>query len=166
MNLRPIAAFFLVALLYACASATQPAEPPDNRAADEAAIRSLVQEWKASAQAKDAAKFASFYADDAALMLEAAPLISGKPAISDTIGGMMQDPNFALTFDPNRVDVALSGDLASEQGTYEITTSDAKTGKPVTGRGKYVVVWKKVDGAWKVLVDAPISGADPAAPAK
>lgn len=146
-------------LLWACA--TQPAppdNPPDTRAADEAAIRELDKEWTAAAQAKDPAKFASFYADDAVLMLEATPLISGKVAISESLGAMMQDPNFALTFAPTRIDVARSGDLASDQGIFEMTNSDQKTKKPVVTKGKYVVVWKKQDGTWKAIVDAPISG--------
>lgn len=145
-------------LLWACASQpAQPVEPPDTRAADEAAIRGLVKEWVAAAQAKDPVKFASFYADDAVLMLEQTPLFTGKTAISETLGPMMQDPNFALNFATTRVDVARSGDLASEQGTFELTNSDQKTKKPVVTKGKYVVVWKKQDGAWKALVDAPIS---------
>jgi uncharacterized protein (TIGR02246 family) len=145
-------------LLSACApQPAQPVEPPDTRAADEASIRGLVKEWAGAARAKDSAKFASFYADDAVLMLEQTPLFTGKTAISDSIGPMMQDPNFALHFETTRVDVARSGDLASEQGTFELTTSDQKTKKAVTTKGKYVVVWKKQDSTWKVIVDAPIS---------
>jgi len=152
-------------LLAACTpQPAAPAEPPDTRAQDEAAIRAAVKDWSSAAAAKDPEKFASFYADDAAVLLEGAPLISGKPGIIGALTPMMKDdPNFALSFEPTKVEVAHSGDLAYETGTYQITTTDAKTKKAIPTGGKYVVVWKKIGGTWKVAVDAPVSGA-PEAP--
>jgi uncharacterized protein (TIGR02246 family) len=142
----------------------QPAEPPDTRAADEAAIAAAVKEWSAAAQAKDAAKFVSFYADDAVLMMEGAPDISGKAALSETVTGMMQDPNFALSFAADKIVVARSGDLAYEEGGYSMTMSDSQK-KPATQKGHYVVVWQKqADGSWKVARDVPVSD-PPEAPA-
>ena len=154
-----------VVALAACAPQAQaPPTPPDTRAADEAAIHSLVKEWSASAQAKDPEKFASFYADNATVMFADAPDVSGKTSIREAIGGMMQDPNFALAFAADKVVAARSGDLAYETGTYEMTVSDAKK-KPATEKGHYVVVWQKqADGAWKVVVDTPVS--DPPQDAK
>ena len=164
--------FGLLACVFAVAACAQqapapppPTPPPDTRAADEAAIHALVKEWSASAQAKDAAKFASFYADDAVVMMEAAPDFTGKTAISEGLGAMMQDPNFALSFEADKVVVARSSDLAYETGSFTMTMSDAKK-KPATQTGHYVVVWRKeADGAWKVVIDAPISD-PPAAAAK
>ena len=146
-------------VLAACAPQAQapPAAPPDTRAADEAAIHAAVKEWSASAQAKDADKFASFYAESATVMFEDAADISGSASIREAIGGMMQDPNFALSFAADKVVAARSGDLAYETGTYEMTMSDAKK-KPATEKGHYVVVWQKqADGAWKVVRDVPVS---------
>jgi uncharacterized protein (TIGR02246 family) len=135
-----------------------PAEPPDTRAADEAAIRAAVKDWQAAAQAKDAEKFASFYAEQATVLMEDAPDVSGTPAaIREALGGMMQDPNFALTFEPSGVTVARSGDLAYERGSYAITMTGPDK-KPAVERGSYVVVWQKdAAGVWKVVVDAPVS---------
>ena len=155
-----------VVLLAACAQQPpQPAAPPDTRAQDEAAIRAVVKEWSASASSKDPTKFTSFYNEDAVFMLEGAPLASGKTAIAEALGPMMQDPNFALTFQTTKAEVARSGDIAYETGTYQITTSDPRTKKPVTGKGKYVVVWKKVGGTWKAAVDAPVLNPPEAPPA-
>lgn len=139
--------------------------PPDTRAADEAAIHALVKEWSAAAQAKDAEKFVSMYADDASLLFEDAPDLTGKAAIREAVPGMMQDPNFALSFAADKVVVARSGDVAWETGTYQMTMSDAKK-KPATEAGHYLVVWQKqADGSWKVVADAPVSD-PPAAAAK
>ena len=65
----------------ATAEAPPPVEPPDNRAADEAAIHAAGKEWSAAAQAKDPDKFASFYAEDGVLMLEDAPDAHGIEAL-------------------------------------------------------------------------------------
>ena len=151
----------LVLALAACAQqapAPPPASPPpDTRAADEATIHAAVKEWSASAAAKDPEKFSSFYADDAVLMLSGAPDPVGSAAIRETIGGMMKDPNFALSFAADKVVAARSGDIAYETGSYSMTMSDAKK-KPSTEKGHYVVVWRKqADGAWKVVVDTPVS---------
>jgi len=156
----------MVAVLVAVGCAQRPAEPPDTRAADEAAIRASIREWSAAAQAKDAAKFVSFYADDAVVMMAGAPDISGIAAIREGIGGMMQDPAFALSFAADNVVVARSGDLAYETGAYTMSMTGPDN-KPATEQGHYVVVWRKqADGAWKVAVDAPLSDppAEPLAP--
>jgi len=156
--------------LAACAQqpAPAPSAPPDTRAADEATLRTLIGDWSASARAKDATKFVSVYAEDAVVMLANAPDIKGLAAIREGIPAMMQDPAFALSFEPDRIVVARSGDLAYETGTYAMTMTGPDK-KPATEKGHYVVVWRKqADGTWKVVVDAPIS--DPpdasAAPAR
>jgi len=64
----------------------------------------------------------------------------------------MASPGFALKFASTKIEVARSGDLAYEIGTYELTGNDAK-GRPQTAKGKYVVVWKKQAGSWKAAAD-------------
>jgi len=160
-----IGSLVVMVILGACSQqqppAPQPVEPPDTRAADEAAIRAAAKEWASAAAAKDAEKFASFYAEDATLMLGNAPDFKGATAIREAAGGMMQDANFALSFETTAVQVARSGDMAYELGTYSMTTTNPKTKKAATEKGNYVVVWKKqADGKWKAIVDAPVS--DPA----
>lgn len=164
-SLRRIWILLAVAMLAAACTQQPQAPPPDTRAADAAAIHALVKDWSASAQAKDVDKFASFYADDAVLMMEDAPDVSGKAAIREATAGMMQDPNFALSFEASDVEVARSGDLAYEVGTYSMTMSDPKTKKPMTEKGNYVVVWQKqADGTWKVIRDVPVSDPPESAP--
>ena len=131
--------------------------PPDTRDADAASIHALVEEWSAAAQAKDPVGFASVYAENSRLMLESAPDVNGRQAIQEALGGMMQDPNFDLSFEADEVVVSRSSDLAYETGTYSMTLSDPE-GNPATQMGYYVVVWQKqADGSWKVVVDAPVS---------
>jgi uncharacterized protein (TIGR02246 family) len=168
MNRLLVQFSLLIAVFLVAACAQQPAthaEPPDTRSEDEAAIRSAVKEWSAAAGAKDPVKFGSFYTDDGILMLEGAPLISGRTGIVEGLTPMMkEDPNFAMSFETAKVEVARSSDIAYETGTYQMTTSDPKTKKALPVKGKYVVVWKKINGTWKAAVDAPVTDG-PEAPA-
>jgi uncharacterized protein (TIGR02246 family) len=154
---RHLALIGALAVAGCVTEAPPPAEPPDNRAADEAALRAALEEWSAAAQEKDAAKFASFYTEDGILMLENAPDAHGMAALEADTTGMMSDPNFSLSFAPDTVVVARSGDLAYDIGSYTLTMSDPE-GNPVTQKGQYVDVWRKnAAGEWKVAVDAPVS---------
>ena len=46
------------------------------------------------------------------------------------------------------VDVDASGETAVEVGRYRLTAGDAEA-----DHGKYIVVWKNVDGRWKLHRD-------------
>lgn len=151
MNMLGCSALLGLTALAGCAGYS------DARSTDEAAIHALITEWSAAAQAKDATSFTSIYADNAVVMLEGAPDLRGLADIRAGIGGMMEDPNFALSFEADEVVVAQSGDLAYEIGTYSMTLTGPDL-NPLSQAGNYVVVWRKQsDGAWKVVVDAPIS---------
>jgi uncharacterized protein (TIGR02246 family) len=148
----------LVGAVALAGCAPQPAaEPPDTRAADEAAIHAAVKAWSAAAEAKDAEAFVSVYAEDGALMLEDAPDVHGLADLQEGVSAMMQDPNFALSFAADKVVVARAGDIAYETGTYSMTMSDPD-GNPAPEKGSYVAVWQKeADGQWKVILDVPVS---------
>ena len=151
--------FAVLALFTACNTtpqqATQPAAPPDTRAADEAVIRALDAEWVKAFATKDLAQATANYTDSTEVFVPNAPAASSKDAVQKLCAGMLGLPGFALSFTPTKVEVARSGDLAYETGDYQMTTNDKK-GKPQTVKAKYVVVWgKQPGGAWKALVDAP-----------
>jgi uncharacterized protein (TIGR02246 family) len=119
--------------------------------ADEQKIRELDQKWVAAVQAKDAAASAGFYAADGALLAANAPIARGTAAVTATWQGLLGLKNINLTFAPTQVMVSNSGDMAYDIGTYALSfDSDKGAVKDV---GKYVVVWKKVGGEWKVAAD-------------
>jgi len=59
---------------------TQPAAPPDTRAADEAATRAADAEWVKAVAAKDTQQSTSYYADTAQVFAPNAPPPSKKPS--------------------------------------------------------------------------------------
>ena len=158
---RKIAPLVVLGITACAPVATETATPVDTRPADEAAIRTAIDGWLAASQAKDIEAFASVYAADAVVMLEGAPDMNGLEAIRAGLGGLMQDPNFSLSFEPTQVVVARAGDLAYETGTYGLSMSDPE-GNPASQQGHYVVVWRKeADGQWRIAQE--LLNADPAA---
>jgi len=141
-----------VALLLIAGSAfliAQKSNPND----DEQAIRKLDKDWSAAAQTKDVDKTVSFYSDDASALPFNAPIATGKDQIRQVWAHLTSLPGFALTFGPTKIEVAKSGDLAYDLGTFELKTNDAQ-GNVNTEVGKYVVVWKKQpDKQWKAIID-------------
>jgi uncharacterized protein (TIGR02246 family) len=163
-----VAALFALNFLAACSTQPQkPVEPPDTRAADEATIRANVVAWSQASQAKDVNKALSFYADDAIQMPDRGALVKGRENMRKGWEQMFALPGPGLTFATTGVEVARSGDIAYEYGTYDLATKDAK-GRAHDEKGKYLVAWKKqADGSWKAVVDIDNPDGAPAqAPAK
>ena len=135
---------------------------PDTRDADVKAVKDLEVAWARDAAAKDPDKFASYYAEDASVLMPGSPVITGKPAILAAVKPMMADPNFALTFQNTRAEASKGGDFVYTQGSYSMTMSDEKTKKPVPDKGKYLTVFKKqADGSWKAVADMINSDGEP-----
>ena len=126
---------------------------PDTRAADEAAVRAASAEWAKVAAAKDLEKTLSYYADDASMFPFNMPVITGPEARRKAWAGWFSLPELVFFNAATKVEVAKSGDLAYEIGTFKESFKDDK-GTPVNLVGKYVVVWKKQSsGQWKAIID-------------
>ncbi|MGA8144406.1 MAG: SgcJ/EcaC family oxidoreductase [Candidatus Acidiferrales bacterium] len=150
-----LAALFAISITVACAQQTaqKPAAPPDTRKADEAAIRTASADWSKASQAKDLDKATSYYADDAIFFVNNGAMVKGKDAIKMAWKQELATPGAELTFETAYVEVARSGDLAYEYGTYDEKT-EVRKGKVKDEKGKYVVVWKKQpNGEWKAVAD-------------
>jgi len=62
-------------------------------------------------------------------------------------------PGFSSDETTTKIEVARSGDLAYQRGTYVLSAQDDKD-ELTQSTGKYVVVWKKQsDGNWKAIID-------------
>lgn len=127
---------------------------PDTRDADIKAVKDVEAAWVADIATKDVDKFASYYSDDASLLMPNLPIVNGRDNIRAALKPMLADPNFALTFQATRADASRGGDFVYTVGTYSMTVSSPKDKKPVTDKGKYLTVFKRqVDGSWKAVAD-------------
>ena len=155
-NTSMVVCLALAALTAGCsnAPAPAPAPPPDTRAADVQAVMKLEAAWSKDVDAKDADKWASYFADDGTGLYPGAPALNGKAAIKAGMVPILADPNFELTFQSTRAVASKGGDMVYSQGTYSMTMTNPKTKKPVTDKGKYLTIYvKQADGSWKVAAD-------------
>jgi uncharacterized protein (TIGR02246 family) len=124
-------------------------QPTVDYAAEEQAIRDLDAEWIAAVAAGDAAKCASFYAPDGSLLPPNMDPVTGTEALEQAwVTTIEALPN--LWFGPSKIVVSSAGDMAWDYGTWEV--KDTPDGV-VIDHGKYLVVWQKIDGEWKVVSD-------------
>ena len=150
------------ALLGLAACNTAPPPAPDTRAADEAAVRKTDAAWVNAAKSRKVEDWVAFYSDDAVALPPNEKTAVGKETIRKLIGEMFAAPNVVIAWEPTKVEVAKSGDIAYLYGTYQMSWDDA-SGKPVSDNGKMVEIWKKqADGSWKCIVDTWSSDLPPA----
>lgn len=120
-------------------------------AADEQAIRSTNERWLQLIGAKDAAGIAQLYAEDGAVMPAGETMVQGRESIDQWWNRSMQMPGYDLTFETDELVVSESGDMALDRGTYRFSATPPEGA--IDDAGKYVVVWRKIDGEWKVAAD-------------
>ena len=135
------------------AGSCAPSNAPDTRAAEEAAIRTLDEQWSATAGKNDLDATVGFYAEDAVLLAPNAPIARDPKSIRESWAGLL-GPNTAVSWKASKVEVAKSGELGYLYGTYQLSIKDPKGGPAMNDTGKVVEVWKKQsDGKWKCIVD-------------
>jgi uncharacterized protein (TIGR02246 family) len=95
----------------------------------------------------DAAAAASCYSSDAKFMGANSPAASGSQDIQTVIGGLIASGATQLVL----TTVGVWGDakLLAEEGTFTIAMKDGTS----LDKGKYIVLWKKEDGKWKIFRD-------------
>lgn len=143
--------FVLVAALPVAAFAQSSAV---SRQSEERAVRAADADFLRAVGAHEVNKIAAMYAPDAVVMNPNAPAVTGA-GIRKSWSELLALPGGSLTWAPTRVEVAASGDLASETGSYQLSYN-GPNGK-VNDAGNFVTVWRKHAGQWKVMTDAVIS---------
>jgi len=130
-------------------SQSSPSEKSSGTHPVEQLLRDLDTQWAKTAAAKDVERTIAYYSDDAIVFPPNATSAATKEAIRNGWKDMFASPGFMITWQPSRVQVGKSGEMAWVGGTYESTMNDA-SGKPINDRGKYLEVWEKQsDGNWK-----------------
>jgi uncharacterized protein (TIGR02246 family) len=138
MRFTRIAALAAAVVLLAGAAHAQ-----DTRAAIDAANKGFI----AAYARHDAAGVAGFYSTTAEAFPPGGDIVKGRDAIQKLWQGVM-DSGIAAA-DLKTIEVQGEGNLAYEVGTYAMKSKDGK----VADRGKYVVVWLKEGGQWKLHRD-------------
>jgi ketosteroid isomerase-like protein len=144
-----------IALLFcACIALTgcNTASKVDSQA-EKDAIQNFEDQWTIALQISDVEKIVSYYATEAVSMRPNQPIFIGLNAIRDGIESMLTDTTLLFNTYTGKVDaveVSVAGDMAYSYGHDELMVK-TKDGL-VKEEGKWVDIWKKIDGQWKVIV--------------
>lgn len=93
------------------------------------------------------------YTQDGISMPMYAPMIRGREE-AEAMHEAQQSMGMEIkNFEADIVDVWADGKYAYEIGTYKITMTFPGMPQPVEDKGKYLNVWEKVDGEWKIKAD-------------
>ena len=111
------------------------------------------EKWIQAAEAADPAALASLYTEDAILAPPNAPRAVGRAAIEAAFAEVFTEVKFGehdLTID--HLGIPESGELAYVVGSYSgpLIFADGTT---VDDAGKYVAIFKNVNGEWLLAVD-------------
>jgi len=142
-------------LLAASGCASQAQAPSMDAAAEEQAVRAVSARWLELTRQKDAGGIAALFADDARLIWAGQQPVVGKAAIQAFLAqDFANNPNQTVHWETERVELAASGDLAVEYGTYESGGGgpDGTLGE----RGNFTTVFRKRDGAWSIISDSGV----------
>jgi uncharacterized protein (TIGR02246 family) len=119
---------------------------------DASAIRALSDQWQRDVAAQNVDAIVALHAPDAVVMMSHAPLARGSTAIRGMWAEAVKTPGLVMHWTPTKIEVA-SPTVATEYGTYT-ESYDTPQGKG-TDAGNYVTIWHKINGKWRVALDAP-----------
>jgi ketosteroid isomerase-like protein len=142
-----------VSVLVACGA------PPVDVTAETEAVRARSEQVVAAEAAFDVEAALTFWADDAVVQPAGAPQIQGKAALGDLYrqifgSGMVKE--FSGT--TSHLEVSAAGDLAYEYGVNRMVLAGPEG--DLLDMGKYLSIWKQIDGEWFIAAlsftsDAP-----------
>jgi uncharacterized protein (TIGR02246 family) len=142
-NQMKITGLICTVVILACTCLTPSAYADGVKAAIEAANA----QFSAAVARGDAAGLAALYSPHGQVMPAGSDPIRGTEAIQKFFQGAMDSGIAAISL--KTIDVFGHGPTATEVGEYEMRD---KAGK-VLDHGKYIVVWRQVDGQWKLHRD-------------
>ncbi|MGH9314933.1 MAG: YybH family protein [Vicinamibacterales bacterium] len=107
-------------------------------------------EFSAAVKAKDAAKVASLYTEEAVIMPPNEAMVKGRQNIQAFMQRQFDGGVQEVTF--SHLESATSGATGYAAGTYFLSFK-SKDGQAGTDNGKYMEIWKRVGGEWKIAYD-------------
>ncbi len=142
----------LITLMALAIAALAPMAASQTR--DQRAVRAASDAWQRYVASQDVDSIVALHTPDAVVMLSNAPLMKGSTAIRSGLTEMVKTRGLKLHRIPTRIEVT-GPTAATEYGTY--TESYDTPGGKMSDAGNYVTIWRKVNGKWRVALDAPVS---------
>ncbi len=139
---------FLVLVIMIVAVSLSPGQTKGNKTSGSNvrnAIEAANKRFVEALSKGDAARIADMYAEGARVLPPNSPMVLGRQRIQEFWQSFI---NAGAKLTLSTSDVEAQGNVAYEVGTYELIFPDNKR-----DAGKYVVVWRRQKGDWKLAVD-------------
>ena len=117
---------------------------------DEAMILKNISAFSKAVMASDYELISNAYTEDAKIFPNGLDIIEGRDAIKKY--WILPEGRSTKYHKLTPVEIKIIGDEAYDYGYFEGTTL-FDDGRESSWRGKYVVIWRKVDGDWKIYLD-------------
>ena len=121
-------------------------EPTFNLETAKAEIIAANKQFMTLFGAGDSSGVADLYAHDAKFMMNGSPAIAGKENIRSILSAIMNSGISSV--DLRTIEVWGTEDLLTEEGELSLFAGDAEV-----DQGKYLILWEKEDGKWKLYRD-------------
>jgi len=129
-------------------------------AADERAIRELATRWQQALLDRDAATQAAMFADDGVSYHDGQEPLVGPAAILEwEKKAVTRHPKATITSTTKELRIAAGGDMAIQAGEGQLTDLGENGEDHTVRKQRFVTVWKKVNGQWKVAHDIAVNTA-------
>ena len=153
--LMPAALGVLLALSATAFAGDAPSDP-------KAAFNAGTAEWAAAYNAGEPDRIIALYSGDAIVMPPDAPSVTGDAALRSFLADEMAGARkggitIVLTGDDES---GMSGDLGWHHGTFKVVGE----GGASLGTGKFLEIWQRQQGKWRITRDIWNNDAAPAAP--
>ncbi len=157
LNCVTTARLYLIAgivLTTACAMPKSETTPRIDVASESAKLLQRDTEWSALAsQGTDTDRVASYWSDDAVLMMPGQAIIKGRAAIRDYVASSFKTPGFKIHWVSDAPTFSPDGKFAYMTGKSEVNVP-GKDGKPMTIAMRGLTVWRvDPDGQWRCIAD-------------
>jgi ketosteroid isomerase-like protein len=131
---------------------------------DVEAIRRARKDLNEALVARNVERYARYWTKDAAVMWAGGALRIGLDDNTSRMASVFQDPHFSGKRTPEKIEIGNGSPLyASEAGVW-VWSMGQKGGGVATYRGRYLIMWLKTDGQWKIRSELYVEtscGGDP-----
>ncbi len=124
----------LILLMVACMQAPQ---------TDLEGFKGMRDLWLSALDARDPAAIAAIYTEDGALLQPNSETIGSRAAIEAYLTESLAS---GISIGMKDTEVYAHGDVGYMAGTYTVTDAGGAT----IDKGKYVEIWRQVDGKWQI----------------
>ena len=150
--------FTVMFALFVSGAATAPDVETQASSPDEQAIRALAARWQKALLDRDAPTQASMFASDGVSYHDGQePLVGPAAVLAWEQRAVKGHPKAKITSTTDRIQISASGELAIQTGEGQLTSLGENGEDQKVHRQRFVTVWKKINGEWKVAHDIAVN---------